>query len=47
MGYNYAWLLSATYVDLRLTNAVFQVSVVPGRGGPGALETGGDRRRRK
>ncbi|CAK9050815.1 unnamed protein product [Durusdinium trenchii] len=27
MGYNYAWLLSATYVDLRLTNAVFQVSV--------------------
>ncbi|CAE7434055.1 Scn10a [Symbiodinium natans] len=27
MGYNYAWLLSASFIDLRLTNAVFQVSV--------------------
>ena len=26
MGYNYAWLLSASFIDLRLTNAVFQVS---------------------
>ena len=28
MGYNYAWLLSASYVDLSLTNAIFQLSVV-------------------
>lgn len=27
MSYNYAWLLSASYVDLSLTNAIFQVSV--------------------
>ena len=26
MGYNYAWLLSTSFIDLRLTNAVFQVS---------------------
>ena len=28
MGYNYAWLLSASYVELSLTNAIFQLSVV-------------------
>ena len=29
MGYNYAWLMSASFIDLRLTNAMFQVSVAP------------------
>ena len=29
MGYNYAWLMSASFIDLRLTNAVFQLSVAP------------------
>jgi hypothetical protein len=27
MGYNYAWLLSTSYVELSLTNAIFQLSV--------------------